>query len=91
MKRCPKRVEGNNPHGVTVNEIQAYKGLASAILLSAISNIIRHQYVDRDFINSDWCQDLCEMAGIVHPQYIRKVRELILNYKATDWVIDHKF
>ena len=68
----------------TVSEVQAYKGLASAVLLSAITNIIRHRYVDKKFINSDWCLELCDMAGVVHPLYIRKVRELVDEYHATD-------
>lgn len=75
-----------------VNEVNAYKGLASAILLSAITNIIRHSYIDKAFVNSDWCQELCDMAGVVHPQYIRKVRELSYEYNARDYSqVQYKF
>ena len=70
----------------TVSEVEAYRGLASAILLSVITNIIRHRYIDKEFVNSDWCLELCDMAGVVHPLYIRKVRELSDEYHALPWI-----
>jgi len=66
-----------------ITEVQAYKGLASAILLSAYTNIIKHRYLDEKFIKSQWCDDLCEMAGIVYPLYIRKAYELSDENKAS--------
>lgn len=73
----------------TVSEVQAYKGLASAILLSVYHNIMRHQYFDKSFVDSEWCSDLCEMAGVVHSTYVRKAYELTKEYSAALSVHDN--
>ncbi len=66
----------------TVTKVQAYKGLASAILLSVYNNVMRHRYFDKSFVDSEWCSDLCEMAGVVHSMYVRKAYELAEEYSA---------
>ena len=68
---------------ILVTEIEAYKGLASAVLLSAYINIIRHHFFEKEFVDSEWCLDLCDMAGVVHSMYVKKAYELADEYKAT--------
>lgn len=68
----------------TITKTQAYKGLASAILLSALTAIIKRRYFDRPFVDSEWCKDMCDLSGIVYPLYKRKAYEMAEENKATE-------
>ena len=70
----------------TITKTQAYKGLASGILLSALVAIVKHKYFDRAFIDSEWCKDLCDLSGIVCHLYRRKAYEMAEENKATELV-----
>lgn len=59
---------------ITLTERQAYKSLASAILLRAIIDMKKNIF-DLDFFMSEWCFDLCDIAGITYLSYFKKAME----------------
>ena len=69
-----------------VTRVQAYKGLALAILLSAYHEIEKGTF-DKEFIESEWCSDICFMGGIVYPRYVKKAYQLKWQYNAKTVVV----
>lgn len=57
-----------------LSQTESYKSLASAILLRALVDI-RKNYFDVSFFMSEWCFDLCSIAGIVYSLYFKKAME----------------
>lgn len=62
---------------LTEREIRAYKSLCHAILLSAIKDAksIREHTLLKIFIESSWCELLCDSTNIDYRSYRNKVAE----------------